>query len=259
MRVLSSVFVLCALALARPTAAGRRVEEKKRRKEREAAAAAATDERGLTKAQGPPAFFLQDPNDATCMSGKEFRRCAIDNLWQVVGKAGAYKITLRKSDEDQDEQCLDAVSCDGDEADVRLWSCKHCGAAEWNIHGDKESGYVLSRGGTSCLGREPGGKAAKMVPCAEADRVVYMALQFAGKSDLEAMESVGASAAAAAAAAATPQPTNSLASHRRAPHHCRLGRRQAFGQAVPQGRRGRQQPGLGQDLVHVGGRAGRAL
>ena len=32
----------------------------------------------VAKSTGPPAFFLQDPTDGLCLSGTEFKRCAID-------------------------------------------------------------------------------------------------------------------------------------------------------------------------------------
>ena len=31
----------------------------------------------VAKSTGPPAFFLQDPTDGLCLSGTEFKRCAI--------------------------------------------------------------------------------------------------------------------------------------------------------------------------------------
>jgi len=36
---------------------------------------------GVTKAQGPPPFFLQDASDSMCLGGEEFKRCSIDTLF----------------------------------------------------------------------------------------------------------------------------------------------------------------------------------
>lgn len=49
---------------------------------------------GVTKAQGPPPFFLQDPSDSLCLAGDEFKRCSIDTLFYVVGQPGMYIISL---------------------------------------------------------------------------------------------------------------------------------------------------------------------
>jgi hypothetical protein len=43
---------------------------------------------GVTKAQGPPPFFLQDTTDSLCLAGDEFKRCSIDTLFFVVGQPG---------------------------------------------------------------------------------------------------------------------------------------------------------------------------
>lgn len=61
----------------------------------------------LAKATGPPAFFLQDPSDGSCLAGAEFKRCAIDTLWYVTGKPGHYQIHHRQVEETDDELCLD--------------------------------------------------------------------------------------------------------------------------------------------------------
>lgn len=45
---------------------------------------------GVTKAQGPPPFFLQDPTDSLCLAGDEFKRCSIETLFFVVGQPGAF-------------------------------------------------------------------------------------------------------------------------------------------------------------------------
>jgi len=61
----------------------------------------------VAKSTGPPAFFLQDPSDGTCLAGGEFKRCAIDTLWFVTGKPGHYQIHHRPVEETDDELCLD--------------------------------------------------------------------------------------------------------------------------------------------------------
>lgn len=43
---------------------------------------------GVSKAQGPPAFFLQDSTDSLCLAGDEFKRCSIETLFYVVGQPG---------------------------------------------------------------------------------------------------------------------------------------------------------------------------
>lgn len=61
----------------------------------EAALIAAKQEKtktGVTKAQGPPPFFLQDPSDSLCLAGDEFKRCSIDTLFFVVGQPGTLPI-----------------------------------------------------------------------------------------------------------------------------------------------------------------------
>jgi hypothetical protein len=66
----------------------------------------------LAKATGPPAFFLQDPSDGSCLAGGEFKRCAIDTLWYVTGKPGHYQIHHRQVEETDDELCLDKYVCE---------------------------------------------------------------------------------------------------------------------------------------------------
>jgi len=83
-------------------------------------------------------------------------------------------------------------SCNSDKSDVRLAGCTHCGATNWNILGDSESGYVLSEGdGKYCLLREKGSKKAKVVTC-EKDGYTALQLQFANRDDIKAMSSEGA-------------------------------------------------------------------
>jgi len=56
----------------------------------------------VSKSSGPPAFFLQDPNDGLCLAGGIYKRCAIDTLWYVTGKPGAYQVHHRPSSQDPD-------------------------------------------------------------------------------------------------------------------------------------------------------------
>ena len=97
----------------------------------------------VTKSQGPPAFFLQDPADGLCLGGGVFKRCSINTLWFVTGKPGSYSIHHRPVDEDDDDECFDKASCHLDDSAVKLANCNHCGAKKWNILGDNDSGYVL--------------------------------------------------------------------------------------------------------------------
>lgn len=64
-------------------------------------------EKGVTKAAGPPAFFLQSGEDGLCLAGAEFKRCAIDTLWFVTGKPGKYSLHRRPVEDGDDDQCLD--------------------------------------------------------------------------------------------------------------------------------------------------------
>ena len=108
----------------------------------------------------------------------------------MTGKPGAYLLHHRKTDEVEDEECLDRVSCTLPEADLRLGNCKHCGAQQWNILGDQEKGYALSQGekGEHCVQRD--GAAATTRACESG--YVALQLQFATRDDLRAMESHGA-------------------------------------------------------------------
>ena len=54
------------------------------------ASAEETKKSGVTKAQGPPPFFLQDPSDSLCLAGSDFKRCSIDSLFFVVGSPGEF-------------------------------------------------------------------------------------------------------------------------------------------------------------------------
>jgi serine/threonine-protein phosphatase 6 regulatory ankyrin repeat subunit B len=163
---------------------------------------------GVTKAQGPPPFFLQDSTDSLCLAGEDFRRCSIDTLFFVVGSPGSYQIHKRpieETDVDPDGTCLSKKSCDTidaskkdsvDAIDVKLAKCTHCGAKAWNIHGDSNTGYVLtesSSGIQQCLIRPKGSKQVKLAPCDSADHpYTPLQLQFASAADIEAMSSPGA-------------------------------------------------------------------
>ena len=125
---------------------------------------AVSAQKAVSKSTGPPAFFLQDPNDGLCLAGDKYRRCAIDTLWYVTGKPGSYQINHRLVDEDDLNSCLDRAQCHLDESDVQLGSCSHCGARKWNILGEAETGYVLTEDGNkNCLKRV--GDKATMIKC----------------------------------------------------------------------------------------------
>mmetsp|Transcript_27152 Transcript_27152/g.56530 ORF Transcript_27152/g.56530 Transcript_27152/m.56530 type:complete len:949 (-) Transcript_27152:246-3092(-) len=163
---------------------------------------------GVAKAQGPPPFFLQDSTDSLCLGGEEFRRCSIDTLFFVVGSPGSYQIHKRPTEEtdvDPDGTCLSKKNCDKidpakedsvDVIDVKTAKCTHCGAKAWNIHGDSNTGYVLtesSSGIQQCLIRPKGSKKAKLAPCDSEDHpYTPLQLQFASAADVEAMSSPGA-------------------------------------------------------------------
>lgn len=158
---------------------------------------------GVTKAQGPPPFFLQDTTDSLCLAGDEFKRCSIDTLFFVVGQPGKYQIHKRPLDEstpDKDGTCITKPSCADKDLkkiqDVKLAKCTHCGAKNWNILGDADSGYVLTEGeGDSkvCIVREKDTKKVKVAPC-DSEEVTYtpLQLQFASAADITAMGSPGA-------------------------------------------------------------------
>jgi len=159
----------------------------------------------VAKTTGPPAFFLQDSQtDGHCLGDGVFKRCAIDTLWYVTGKPGAYLLHRRPVDGDDDEDaeedlCLDRASCDLPESSVRLGHCKHCGARNWNILGDAEQGYALTaEDGKHCLKRVPESNKARTSPCEKKEHAA-LSLQFATREDIAAMESDGARLVAAAA------------------------------------------------------------
>jgi len=158
----------------------------------------------VAKAQGPPPFFLQDPADSLCLAGDDFKRCSIDTLFFVVGQPGSYQIHKRDVDgstgDADDAICISKPSCaEKDQSkiqDVKLAKCTHCGAKQWNILGDADTGYVLTEGEDDnkvCLVREKDSKKVKIAPC-DSEEVVYtpLQLQFASAADITAMASSGA-------------------------------------------------------------------
>lgn len=125
------------------------------------AAFVAVSAQEVSKSTGPPAFFLQDPNDGLCLAGGDYRRCSINTLFYVTGRPGGYSIHKRPvDDDDDDDKCLDKAKCHLDESPAQLANCQHCGAKKWNIVGDNESGYVLTEDNNkNCLKRDKGDKA----------------------------------------------------------------------------------------------------
>lgn len=125
-----------------------------------------------------------------------------------MGSPGSYQIHKRPQDEtdvDADGTCLSKKSCDKidpkDSAsagvtDVKLAKCTHCGAKSWNIHGDENTGYVLTEGSSGiqqCLVRPRGSKSIQLAPCDSSDHpYTPLQLQFASSADIEAMSSTGA-------------------------------------------------------------------
>lgn len=160
-----------------------------------------TSSGGVSKTQGPPPFFLQDPTDSLCLGGDEFKRCSIDTLFFVVGTPGKYQIHKRPVEEgSDDETCITKPSCSEKDQkkiqDIKLAKCTHCGAKNWNILGDTKTGYVLTEGdGDSkvCVVREKATKQVKVAPC-DSEDVPYtpLQLQFASTADITAMSSNGA-------------------------------------------------------------------
>mmetsp|Transcript_14721 Transcript_14721/g.23807 ORF Transcript_14721/g.23807 Transcript_14721/m.23807 type:complete len:897 (-) Transcript_14721:44-2734(-) len=163
--------------------------------------AAAEEDSSKGKKPGPP-FFLIDTSDQLCLAGEVFKRCSIDTLMFVVGSPGSYQIKKRPVDgvvdEEEDGTCLSLKSCK--EADIakpmeaKLAKCSHCGAKNWNIVGDGETGYVLTESdGRTCLVREPGTNRAMTAPC-DSTEIPYvpLQLQFASATDIETMSSDGA-------------------------------------------------------------------
>lgn len=53
----------------------------------------------VSRASSAPAFFLQDTRDGLCLAGAGFKRCAVDTLWFVSGRAPSYQLHRRPEDE----------------------------------------------------------------------------------------------------------------------------------------------------------------
>lgn len=124
---------------------------------------AAESSNAVSKASGPPSFFLQDPTDGLCLGGERYRRCSIDTLWFVTGKPGSYSLHHRLVDEaDDDDKCLGKAQCHLDESPVQLANCNHCGAKKWSIVGDNDSGYFLTEDGNKNCIKRVGDKAMVM-------------------------------------------------------------------------------------------------
>ena len=78
---------------------------------------------------------------------------------------------------------------------MKLAKCSHCGAKQWNIVGDADTGYMLTEGENNkhCLVREKGSTAAMVAPCDSTDPYpLALQLQFASAADITAMQSPGA-------------------------------------------------------------------
>lgn len=115
---------------------------------------------------------------------------------------GTYQIHKRPADgvvdEEEDGTCIAVKSCKegdlGKVMDTKLAKCSHCGAKNWNIVGDPDSGYVLMHGdGKTCLVREPGTNKATTGPCdAKENPYTPLQLQFASSADIKTMSSDGA-------------------------------------------------------------------
>jgi ankyrin repeat protein len=116
--------------------------------------------------------------------------------------SGTYQIKKRpvggEIDDQEDGTCLSLKSCkDSDVSrpmDAKLAKCSHCGAKNWNIVGDSDTGYVLTESdGKTCLVREAGTKKAMTAPC-DSTEIPYvpLQLQFASATDIQTMSSDGA-------------------------------------------------------------------
>jgi ankyrin repeat protein len=115
---------------------------------------------------------------------------------------GKYQIHKRASDGTMDTEddgiCITKKSCKETDAtklmEAKLAKCSHCGAKNWNILGDADTGYVLTEGeGKTCLVREKGGKKAFTTSC-DSQETPYtpLQLQFASAADIKTMNSDGA-------------------------------------------------------------------
>ena len=182
-----------------------------------------------SETDGPPPFFLQDPKDSLCLAGEVFKRCSIDTLWYVVGSPGEYQIHKRLVDTDDtsstsaddtaesgDGICLAKKTCTETSKmeQLKVTKCSHCGAKQWNILGDADTGYILTTSvgdekvsgsgsssttlPTTCVVRKD--DMVMTAPC-ESSEVPYTPLQlrFATRADLVSMGSIVARFIAAAA------------------------------------------------------------
>lgn len=102
-------------------------------------------------------------------------------------------------DEEDDGTCIAVKSCA--EADLRkqseakLAKCSYCGAKNWNIVGDTDTGYILTHNdGKTCVVRESGGQGVMTGPCDVKNATAYtpLKLQFASAADIKTMSSHGA-------------------------------------------------------------------
>jgi ankyrin repeat protein len=159
-------------------------------------------EEDSSKSSSAPPFFLIDTTDQLCLAGEEFKRCSIDTLFYVVGLPGNYQIHRRPIDgvleDEEDGMCISTKSCKEADAakpmEVKIAKCSHCGAKNWNILGDNDTGYVLTEGdGKTCVVREAGTNKAMTAPC-DSTEMPYtpLQLQFASSGDIKTMSSEGA-------------------------------------------------------------------
>lgn len=101
-------------------------------------------------------------------------------------------------DEEDDGICISKKSCKDADAlkmtEAKLAKCSHCGAKNWNILGDADTGYVLTQGdGKTCMVRENGTNKAMTSPCADEEfPYTPLQLQFASAGDIKTMGSAGA-------------------------------------------------------------------
>ena len=124
------------------------------------------------------------------------------NCQTKLSNTGNYQIHKRPLDGvldgEEDGMCLSKKSCKEADAtktmDAKLAKCSHCGAKNWNIMGDDDTGYVLTEGeGKLCLVREAGTTKAMIQPCDSKDLpYTPLQLQFASTGDIKTMSSEGA-------------------------------------------------------------------
>ena len=118
--------------------------------------------------------------------------------FEFIGNYQIHKRANDGEDDDEDGMCIALKSCkEGDAAKVseaKLAKCSHCGAKNWNILGDTDTGYVLTEGnGRTCIVREPGTNKAITAPCDSTEyQYTALQLQFASAADIKTMSSDGA-------------------------------------------------------------------